>query len=359
MPVAREVPMQLIVNSEGSVRGIYGEAIDLSMLGPLAMRRASHVEPDANGRWWAELSPVGGPKLGPFARRSDALSAEVEWLERHWLAGGNGDQVSATYTINWEESIVGLTIHYTLRTSLTDAKDVRDLVGELRRGARSLPFQKVGAVKEFRGPEADFEQSARDDSARWLKIQAAQYLEVGDRHFSVKPTHIIAFSVQPGAGCEPANFGFCRFPTNVEVTDKTGRVRQVPTRLDGWSWSSFCKTQYASDPRCGGAENFVRCHVGLCRLLELMRSTELVTVDVRDESHYWEHRDLKQLVNTVGEWNQFIAAFAGVLKDQGEQNGVAVESVIAGFPNFERLEAKGLDHLREKFVSVRRRKGRP
>jgi hypothetical protein len=28
---------------------------------------------------------VGGPVLGPFDRRSDALEAERDWLERHWL----------------------------------------------------------------------------------------------------------------------------------------------------------------------------------------------------------------------------------------------------------------------------------
>ena len=39
-------------------------------------RRASHVEPDADGRWWADLSPVAGPRLGPFEVRSAALDAE-------------------------------------------------------------------------------------------------------------------------------------------------------------------------------------------------------------------------------------------------------------------------------------------
>ena len=34
----------------------------------------------------ADLSPVGGPLLGPFERRSDAVQAEVYWLETNWLA---------------------------------------------------------------------------------------------------------------------------------------------------------------------------------------------------------------------------------------------------------------------------------
>ena len=79
--------MHLIVEPGGTTRGVYGEAIDLARLGTLAIRRASHVEPDDQGRWHADLSPVGGPKLGPFDRRSDALMAEVRWLEDHWLGG--------------------------------------------------------------------------------------------------------------------------------------------------------------------------------------------------------------------------------------------------------------------------------
>ncbi len=78
--------MQLIINSGGSVRCVYSEAIDLARLGRLTISRGSHVEPDEAGRWFADLAPVGGPKLGPFARRSDALQAETRWLDAHWLS---------------------------------------------------------------------------------------------------------------------------------------------------------------------------------------------------------------------------------------------------------------------------------
>jgi len=78
---------EIIVGPAGEARCIYGEAIDLPSLGPLEIVRASHVEPDNHGRLWADLSPVDGPKLGPFPRRSDALTAEVSWLRDHWLHG--------------------------------------------------------------------------------------------------------------------------------------------------------------------------------------------------------------------------------------------------------------------------------
>lgn len=78
--------MEIIITPGGTVRCIYAETVDLSGLGEVSIRRASHVEPDAAGQWWADLSPVSGPKLGPFKARSQALAAEVEWLGRH-LAG--------------------------------------------------------------------------------------------------------------------------------------------------------------------------------------------------------------------------------------------------------------------------------
>ena len=77
--------MDLYIGPTGEVRCLYSEAIDLSALGDPQITRASHVEPDDQGQWWADLSPVNGPKLGPFARRSEALMAEVQWLELNWL----------------------------------------------------------------------------------------------------------------------------------------------------------------------------------------------------------------------------------------------------------------------------------
>lgn len=78
--------MQLIIQPNGSVRCIYNEAIDLAQLGAVKITRGSHVEPDTDGQWLVDLSPVDGPLLGPFRYRSDALQAEVAWLTRHWLS---------------------------------------------------------------------------------------------------------------------------------------------------------------------------------------------------------------------------------------------------------------------------------
>lgn len=77
--------MMLVVLSDGTVRCLYDEAIDLAALGVPRIARGSLVEPDDLGWWNADLGPVEGPVLGPFARRSEALLAERAWLEQHWL----------------------------------------------------------------------------------------------------------------------------------------------------------------------------------------------------------------------------------------------------------------------------------
>ena len=78
----------LVIRPDGRAIGLYTEDIDLALLGETAIRRASHVEPDDSGQWWADLSPVGGSSLGPFARRSQALAAEKDWLAAHLEALG-------------------------------------------------------------------------------------------------------------------------------------------------------------------------------------------------------------------------------------------------------------------------------
>ena len=66
----------------GGVKCIYDETLDLRELGRLSITRASHVEPDSDGSWFADMGPSGGPVLGPFRSRSEALAAEREWLLR-------------------------------------------------------------------------------------------------------------------------------------------------------------------------------------------------------------------------------------------------------------------------------------
>jgi hypothetical protein len=76
--------MKLYIAPNGECQGIYDETLELRSLGRSQISRASHVEPTQDGHWTADLAPVGGPMLGPFPSRSQALSAEIVWLSK-WI----------------------------------------------------------------------------------------------------------------------------------------------------------------------------------------------------------------------------------------------------------------------------------
>ena len=168
------------------------------------------------------------------------------------------------------ETIMGLTVHYSLESKSRSVREIRSTIEQLRQRALDLPFQSVGDIVEVKGDAADFTTVDQDDPIRWLLIQSSQHVSFPagggfDHSYTVSPSHVIAFEAYPGHGCEPANIGLCRYPGSVEVRD--GKRRR--TGLSGWSWHSFCKTQYASDPSCGGVENFLRCHLSVVRLLDM------------------------------------------------------------------------------------------
>lgn len=80
--------MDIIITANGQGRCVYAEDIDLTTLGKLTVRRGSHVEPRSDSQWTADMSPVGGPILGPFSLRSEAITAERDWLTANWLQSG-------------------------------------------------------------------------------------------------------------------------------------------------------------------------------------------------------------------------------------------------------------------------------
>ena len=117
-------------------------------------------------------------------------------------------------------------------------------------------------------------------------------------------------------------------------------------------WSSFCKTQYANDPRVGGWTYFQRAHLSVLAILEHMQQIGF-TVQVSDESDFWKDRDLAALAKTIGEWDAMIAGLAGVFKDVAEASGQGFDSPVLGRIDFEHLEMQALkidrlgDHLQK------------
>ena len=80
------MPVSIFVRPDGTVEFLYEDGLrPLLALGRASITRASHVEPTPDGRWTADLSPRGGPRLGPFALRQEALDAERAWFVVHLL----------------------------------------------------------------------------------------------------------------------------------------------------------------------------------------------------------------------------------------------------------------------------------
>lgn len=257
---------------------------------------------------------------------------------------------------------MGLTIHYSLKARGSDAQAGK-LIHALHQTAQDLPFKALGQVVELSGDQCDFNKRNKEDPLRWLLIQAEDDVEIVSQqsviggqtcrsYQRVQPVRLIAFTAWPGEGCEQSNFGLCEFPAVVETSDGP-----VKTKLSGWRWTSFCKTQYSSDPNCGGVPNFLQCHLTVIAMLDKAKEPGCLA-EVNDEGDFWQKRDLKALVKEIGSWNEMIAAFGGKLKDLLGDGPLGVQSAITQYANFEQLEAAGQDKLPPRYQKLFRLIGR-
>ena len=74
------------VDLTGKISFVYCDELrPLLQQGRAEIRRASTVEPTPDGRWQADLAPVGGPRLPICETRQEALQNEVQWLEQNIL----------------------------------------------------------------------------------------------------------------------------------------------------------------------------------------------------------------------------------------------------------------------------------
>jgi len=77
----------IAVRPDGTITYIYDDSLQfmkhLADAGDVKIKRVSCVEPDADGLWWADMSPVGGPSRGPYQLRAQALLAERVWLRKN------------------------------------------------------------------------------------------------------------------------------------------------------------------------------------------------------------------------------------------------------------------------------------
>ncbi|MEM6753499.1 MAG: hypothetical protein AAF630_11065 [Cyanobacteria bacterium P01_C01_bin.38] len=223
---------------------------------------------------------------------------------------------------------MGLTIHYKFSLKNATIEQVREKVVALHNLALKLPFKSVDELVEISEDQCHLSEDNADDYRAFIKFRASKPVKISPDTFSWEnPTYIIGFDSFPGEGSETSIFGLATYSEVKEVND--------------WSWTGFCKTQYASNPEYGGLENFLKCHLLIVKMLDA--ACELgIDCDVSDEGGYWDSRDIEKLTSTIGEYNTLIAGFAGKLKDNFDALGAtSIEASIFDYPNFEYLEAEG------------------
>lgn len=78
--------IRLTIDSEGNGKAIYSDDLaDYFAATGAKITRASSVEPGPDGKWVVDLTVSGGPVVGGFKLREDALRFEVDWLEKNYL----------------------------------------------------------------------------------------------------------------------------------------------------------------------------------------------------------------------------------------------------------------------------------
>lgn len=80
--------MKIKINTDGTINLLYTEDICVEDIGKVdSIKRLFHVEPTQDNKWTATVN-IGSSEcvtLGPFDKRSEALGAEVVWIEDNIL----------------------------------------------------------------------------------------------------------------------------------------------------------------------------------------------------------------------------------------------------------------------------------
>jgi hypothetical protein len=138
---------------------------------------------------------------------------------------------------------MGLTVHYDWKTKC-DVSKARRLIVRFQSLARKLPFGEVSEVYEQDAPDGRWSFSRYDGRFRQGDLYLSRTRDDGEDDDGSE------YGRRLGQG-DPVEF---------------------PTRRRGYySWHSFCKTQYAGNPKLGGEANFLRAHLSLIELLDQIK----------------------------------------------------------------------------------------
>jgi hypothetical protein len=268
---------------------------------------------------------------------------------------------------------MGLTLHYEWKAE-RDSAAARRAVERFHALAGELPFDRISEIFELRPPGGRFEFTPFENEFCPGDLYLSRVRVDGEDELVHVPAIHAVFFYAYVQGAESAATGSASHPPVVvhredvitrseelgsEIIRGAGDPIEFPTDRRGfYSWQSFCKTQYAANPKLGGEANFLRAHLSLIELIDQIE-TQGFEVHVHDDSEYAEHRDVDRLLATLREWDAIVANFAGKLSDALGDNAGSIIAPIKDRPDFEHLEAKGIKVLKEIAERQSRRKHRP
>jgi hypothetical protein len=266
---------------------------------------------------------------------------------------------------------MGLTVYYDWKTK-TDAPSARRMITKFRALALKLPFDDVSKIREQDPPDGKYAFVRHGGSYREGDLCLPRTRGDGEEEIvDVPALHALFFYVRV-QGSESAPIGLASHPPvvvhreDIIERNKDGSERgrrfgqgapvEFPTRRRGYySWHSFCKTQYAGNPKLGGEANFLKAHLSLIELLDQIQATG-VKVRIRDDTRYVKHRDVDRLLRSLRKWDAIIANIVGNVSDAfGDKSGLLI-APIKDRPDFEHLEAKGSSVIRKLAARQRKRK---
>ena len=268
---------------------------------------------------------------------------------------------------------MGLTIYYDWKAK-ADTPSARRMIAKFHAIALKLPFDDVSEIHEQDPPDGKSPFHLYEDAFRRGGLYLSRTRADGEHELVEVPAlHALFFHVRV-RGAESAAIGLATHPPVVlhyeDVIQRNpdgseyGRIVgqgspiEFPTRRRGYySWHSFCKTQYAANPKLGGEVNFLKAHLSLIELLDRIQAAG-VKVRIRDDSRYAKHRDVNRLLRSLRSWDAIVANIVGGLSDaMGDQAGKLI-APIKHRPDFEHLEAKGISVLRKLAARQRKRKNK-
>ena len=228
---------------------------------------------------------------------------------------------------------MGLTINYEFRFGGTK-QELQSKLEQIRQKCLDLPFEEVGEV--FNKPiiqeqidvwnenqwDKDYTVEQRDKALKaagiddtWLivKTMSAKVIKkdnsVTVHRDELKHCDIVGLSLLAGEGCESSNLWFYK-----------------KTRQKYWIAKEYCKTQYAT--------HFVRCHLLIVRLIDLVKESGIEVVKVDDEGDYYETRDINKLADNINDYTDLISSIFGSLKNNLPDGFVVLEAPIDKSKNY-------------------------